>query len=1115
VEISRALDRPDPTDDQAAVIEAPVGPMLVVAGAGSGKTETMAARVVWLVANGLAESEEILGLTFTRKAAGELADRIRSRLRTLHRRGLYRREQQPSDEPQSPTVATYHSYAAAVLRDHGLRIGVEPGSRLLTEAGAWQLAEDVVQRWDGDMSAVESVPSTVTGAVLTLAAECAEHLVEPVRVGDFLTDLFDRVRRLPRKPDDPGPGQPYSAVKKQLARLSSRSCLIPLVQEYLRVKRDREVLDFGDQVALAARLADQVPQVGAIERKQSPIVLLDEYQDTSHAQLVLLRGLFGGGHPVTAVGDPHQSIYGWRGASVENLHRFAEQFRSADSGRAPVRFLPTSWRNDRAVLAAANRVSAPLRNIPDRTVAETSASVPELGERPQAGPGQVDLAWADRVETEAATVAEAIAEEWNALHRPTAAVLCRNRAQFPLVEAALRARGLPVQVVGLGGLLSVPEIVDLRAFLETVHDPGRGDSLMRLLTGPVLSLGPRDLDGLAAWARHRHAELWSPVPAAEDPGGGTGSGPARDLLDEASLIETLDDLPPASWEGSRGQRLSAVGRNRLQRLALLLRDLRGRTRLPLPDLIVEAERALLLDIEVAAVPGVRPAVARAHLDAFLQVATAFSDTGDGAGLGAFLGWLSAADHRERGLDSPVSEVRDDAVHVLTVHAAKGLEWDVVAVTGLVEGVFPNKRSARTTADKDSGWLGDLGALPYPLRGDRAGLPHWSVESAASQKDVDVALTEFGSRCGAHLVAEERRLGYVAFTRARRRLLLTGAIWGDGASPREPSRFLREVAELVGTVPGINTLAWADPVEEGESNPRTVEPERADWPRELRDDRYRALSEAADLVRREGDRQGDRQGEPDSSRWSRELAVLLAERDAQAHREIHVQLPGHLSASRLVDLARDPVALAHTLRRPVPSQPNPAARRGSDFHTWLERRFGATALVEFDDLPGAADDLPGAADDLPGDADDTAGDAAGAGVDDAGSGSDLAALRERFLASEWADRVPVAVEVAVETPIDGIVLRGRIDAVFADRTADGPRWDVVDWKTGAGPGSAREARIRSVQLAIYRLAWARLHGVDPDRVSAAFFYAASGRTVRPVDLLDEEGLVHLIRQVPER
>ncbi len=1111
VEIARALGRPDPTPEQVAVIEAPVEPLLVVAGAGSGKTETMAARVVWLVANGHVASEEILGLTFTRKAAGELADRIRSRLRALHRRGVV------DEEPQPVTVSTYHAYAAAVLSDHGLRVGIEPGSRLLGEAGAWQLAAEVVERWDGDMSGVDHVAATVTEAVLALAGECAEHLVEPVAVAAHVEGVLDRATGLPAELGTVGPGAPKAGVRDRLVRLAAKRRLVPLVEAYVERKRALDVLDFGDQVALAARIASEVPQVAVGEQARFRVVLLDEYQDTSHGQLVLLRALFGDGHPVTAVGDPHQSIYGWRGASAGNLQRFPTDFPHADGAPSACTALSTSWRNDTAVLAVANRVAADLQVPPRWARSLAHVDVPPLVARPQAGPGRVVLGWFATLEDEARAVAEVVETQWRGPagadgsarpDRPTAAVLCRARALFPVVEAALRARGLPVEVVGLGGLLSVPEVADVRAALEVLHDPTRGDSLMRLLTGPALRLGPRDLEALGAWAaelaRRRHRAAG--VGTADGRPGQVAHEVVADVVDERSVVEALDELPARGWQGPAGQALSGPGRRRLDRLGATLRDLRGRRSLPLADLVLDVERALLLDIEVAARPGVRPGTARAHLDAFVDVAAGFADSSGGPGghgsanggsaLGAFLAWLHAADTRERGLETPVTEVREDAVQVLTVHAAKGLEWDVVAVTGLVEGTFPSGVNGRAPGPSN-GWLGEIGALPYPLRGDAAGLPRWDVEGAPTQAELAARLEEFRERCGLHDVAEERRLAYVAVTRARRLLLMTGAQWGDGSRPRTASRFLQEAGDLVGQG-GVEILEWTPAAQDGVANPRDALVARADWPLDPLGPRRPAVADGADRVlaaldtaRADGPTVDVR--DEAGAGWAREVALLLAERDATTRRDLEVILPTHLSASRVVALATDPDRLAARLRRPMPEPPNPHARRGSAFHAWLEQRFGAAALVDVDDLPGAADDAAG----------------------DAG----LVALQDAFLASEWAHRTPEAVEVSIETPVEGVVLRGRVDAVFRlPDDADGtPGWEVVDWKTGPppGPDDGAAARARAVQLAVYRLAWARLQGVPVDRVRAAFFHAATGATVRPVDLLDETGLAALVTAATEQ
>jgi DNA helicase-2/ATP-dependent DNA helicase PcrA len=221
-------------------------------------------------------------------------------------------------------------------------------------------------------------------------------------------------------------------------------------------------------------------------------------------------------------------------------------------------------------------------------------------------------------------------------------------------------------------------------------------------------------------------------------------------------------------------------------------------------------------------------------------------------------------------------------------------------------------------------------------------------------------------------------------------------------------------------------------------------------------------------------------------WDRELELLLAElvRARERASGSVVELPARLSVSQLVALRRDPVELARALRRPMPRRPAPQARRGTRFHLWLEQLWGQQRLLDVDQLPGAADET--------------------AEPDD-----DLIALQEAFRASEWACRVPTEIEFPFDLVVDGVLLRGRCDAVFTD-AADG-MVDVVDWKTGRPPSGA-EAAAAAVQLAVYRLAWHHLSGTPLDRIRAGFHYVAAGRTVHPADLLDETGLLALVRTV---
>ncbi|GIG41680.1 ATP-dependent helicase [Cellulomonas phragmiteti] len=1085
VRIARLVGQHPPTEEQRAVIEAPLQPSLVVAGAGSGKTETMAARVVWLVANGLVAPEQVLGLTFTRKAAGELSERVRRRLRGLVRAAAAEGVPLPSgadvvDELARPHVSTYHAYAASLVTDHALRLGVEPGARLLGEAAQWQLASQVVEAWAGDLD-TSAATSTVVEAVLALSGALDEHLLDPDAARQGIEAL---VADLEATPAGTPPRAPYAKVRELVASLGERARVLDLVADYRARKRAADSLDFGDQVALAARIARDVPDVGAAERDRFRVVLLDEYQDTSYAQLVLLQALFRDGHPVTAVGDPHQSIYGWRGASPGGLARFPGTFpvvttdadgRGHDRRPAPVVPLSTSWRNDVAVLDAANAVAAPLRTGAARV------DVPRLAPRPGAGDGTVQGLVAPTVEDEAAAVADWVAQRWRPGTHPsgrrTAAVLCRKRSQFEPLRRALAAAGLPVEVVGLGGLLATPEVVDLVAVLQAAHDPTRGDAVVRLLTGARTRLGAADLHTLGDWARQ----------GARPAGGRTPGrrGVEADVVDERSLVDALDDPPPPGWSSPAGRTLTTEGRRRLADLAGVLRAVRAQQGLSLPELVGEAERLFGLDIEVQSRADTPPGRARAHLDAFADVAGEFARGADRPTLGAFLAWLEAADAREDGLELPVTEPDPDAVQVTTVHAAKGLEWDVVAVAGLVDGGLPATAMLGKDGPKDSGWLTGLGVLPYPLRGDADDLPRLECGGAESPKELAERLDRFRLDAGDHEVAEERRLAYVALTRARTDLLLSAAYWGDAKAPRRVSPFLTELVDA-GLV---EVVARADEPAAGTPNPRSALVPTAVWPadpftRDGATGRRDAVAAAADAVRAAAARPGAT-GRPDGAGgsagstgaggedWDALADRLLAEQSARRRGDARVALPAHLSASSLVRLDAQPEQFALGLRRPVPREPSPQARRGTAFHAWVEAWYGRATLVDVDELPGADDDA------VPGD-------------------PDQAELRAAFLRTPWAHRSPVAVEVDVETTIGGYVLRSRIDAVFPDpdRATVPGAVVVVDWKTGRPPTDPAQRASRELQLAVYRIAWARWAGVDPALVRAAFCYVGAGVTVVP-------------------
>ena len=1066
-DVAAALGLHPPTPEQAAVIAAPIEPALVVAGAGAGKTETMAARVVWLVANGFVTPERVLGLTFTRKAARQLADRVRARLRRLAGSPLLDRLDpggglRAAIQAGEPTVLTYHAYAGRLLAEHGLRLPVQPGVRLLSETASWQLAHRVVSTWDEDLE-TDRVPASVTAQLLALTSELGEHMVGEDELAEYTRRLCRLIESAPR-----AKGQ-RAAMPKALADIVAaqefRLSLLPLIEEYQRRKRAEGALDFADQMSLAATLAAEHPQVAEGERARYGAVLLDEYQDTGHAQRILLRALFGGTEheplPVTAVGDPAQAIYGWRGASAANLPRFTTDFPRREDGQLrPAREygLLTSFRNPAEVLVLANGIAEPLR--------QRGLGVERLRARDGAGRADIEVALLPDIRTEREWVADAVARRWFAHQAehgapPTAAVLVRRRADMAPIAAELRARGLPVEVVGLGGLLDEPEVADLVATLRVLADPLAGTAAARLLTGARWRIAAADLARL--WRRAN--EISAPPPTEE-------SG-MDDLFaeraEQTGLIDALDDPGDPS-------RYSPEGYRRIRELGRELAALRRRLDQSLPELVADVERTMLLDVEAQARPG---SARRAHLDAFADVVTDFAETSPTATLMSFVDYLATAAHAEDGLTPGEVEVVPDRVQVLTVHSAKGLEWEVVAVPHLAREVFPNKR-------RSSSWLRTVTSLPAALRGDAEDLPRLRVSDGMDRKEVLEAVEIHEQDFAEREAEEERRLCYVALTRSERALVVSGHWWNEtSARPKGPSDFLRELAELAGE--GVGTVAaWADEPSADEENPLVSEARTAQWPADPLGGRRDAVAEGADLVRTalaEGDTPEDEQDDPDG--WIADTDVLLAEFARRSGTAEQVPLPDHLSVSQLVELAADPGSLARRLRRPLPVPPNTFARRGTAFHGWVERRFAGDRLFDLDELPGAADP-------------DEAGD------------EELEALQAAFERSDWAHRTPHEVEVPFSTEVDGVTVRGRMDAVFAD--PDGG-WTVVDWKTGAVPEKGRMASL-TVQLAAYRLAWAALAGAPLDKVRAAFHYVRDNTTLRPADLLDADGLRDLLRSVPQ-
>ncbi|MFJ6568378.1 UvrD-helicase domain-containing protein [Streptomyces sp. NPDC091292] len=807
------------TPEQTACITAPPAPQVIVAGAGSGKTTVMAARVVWLVGTGQVAPEQVLGLTFTNKAAGELAERVR---KALVRAGVTDPDAfDPDHPPGEPVISTYHAFAGRLLTDHGLRIGLEPTARLLADATRFQLAARVLREAPGPYPALTRSFPDLVGDLLTLDAELAEHLVDPDELRAYDRELLHILDGVKLSNAD---------LRKVPDAAAARGELTELVGRYRAAKRARDLIDFGDQIALSATLARTRREVGGILRDEFRVVLLDEYQDTSVAQRVLLAGLFGGGtgHPVTAVGDPCQAIYGWRGASVANLDDFPDHFAHADGHPAARHSLSENRRSGGRLLDLANTLAEPLR--------ARHAGVEALRPAPGAErDGTVRCALLRTHAEEIDWIAGSIAHLVRTGTPPgEIAVLCRTATDFAQIQGALVARDVPVEVVGLSGLLHLPEVADLVAVCEVLQDPGANAHLVRLLTGPRWRIGPRDLALLGRRARLlvRHARVGDDDDADRRLAAAVEGVDPAEVISLADALDTFLEQPFDAQAEDDGLPFSADARVRFARLAAELRDLRRSLSDPLMDVLHRVLAVTGLEVELSASPHALAARRRETLSNFLDTAASFAATENETSLLAFLGFLRTAAQYEKGLDNALPG-GENTVKVLTAHKSKGLEWDVVAVPGLVTGTFPSTQGREK-------WTAQGKVLPHALRGDTATLPDvtdWDPRG----------LKAFHEDMKHHQHTEELRLGYVTFTRPRSLLLGSGHWWGPSQKKRRgPSDFLHALYAHCAAGHG-EIQAWADEPDEEEQNPALSQATDHAWPLPLDDQALARRRAAAQTV----------------------------------------------------------------------------------------------------------------------------------------------------------------------------------------------------------------------------------------------------------------------------
>jgi DNA helicase-2/ATP-dependent DNA helicase PcrA len=689
----------DLSDAQREAVCHGEGPLLIIAGAGTGKTTVLTRRIAHLIATRRARPEEILALTFTEKAAAEMAERVDQLI--------------PYGYAETP-ISTFHAFGDGVLREWALEAGLDPQFRVLSQP------EQVI---------------FLRERIFELPLRRFRPLGDPTRHLQALATLVSRA-----KDEDISPGQYRAWAEARLAAAADDAArdaaeaqleLAAFYEAHQRLLAAAGLADFGDQIQRPLALLREHAAVRQRLRERHRFVLVDEFQDTNHAQLELLRLLVGDPANLTVVGDDDQAIYRWRGAAAANLLAFRRLFPGA---REVV--LVDNHRSTQPILDASARLIS--YNNPYRL--EAIAGIDKRLRSPREGGLPVRHLHYDTVSAEADGVAALIEERIRAGSRPGGvAILVRSNADADPFLRALNVKGLPHRFSGSRGLYTREEVRLLVSFLRVLANPDDSVSAFYLAACELYRTPEVDLMRLNHYARRKTRpllEVLRGLPANEELAG--VSGAARE-----AAARLLADLERALVEVPR-RRTGEVLYGFLQWSGLLAR--------------LAQESSAEAEAKVK------------NIARFFEAVKAYGDVAEHDRVPAFVAHLDLL--REAGDDPAVAEadLDEDAVHVLTVHKAKGLEFPLVFLVGCAEGRFPLQR-----------------------RSDPLALPE------------ELLREELTPGVSGHLL-EERRLFYVAMTRARDELVLTSAGDYGTARTRKVSRFVVEALDLSSSKPASRSTA---------------------------------------------------------------------------------------------------------------------------------------------------------------------------------------------------------------------------------------------------------------------------------------------------------------------
>jgi DNA helicase-2/ATP-dependent DNA helicase PcrA len=675
------------------------GPLLIVAGAGTGKTTVITQRIAYLIEQGLAKSDEILALTFTEKAAGEMEERV-DRLLPMGYLDLW--------------ISTFHSFAERILKDHGLDIGLPAGFKLLNEFEQWALVRKNLDKFNLDYYRPLGNPTKFINALIKHFSRLKDEDVNPAQYLDYAEGLRENL-------DNMLSGK--EIAEQEIMRINEVANAYHFYQQLLL---ENNGLDFGDLINYCLKLFRERPAILEKYRKQFKYILLDEFQDTNWAQYELVKMLAAPKNNLAVLCDDDQSIYKFRGASVSNILQFKKDY--PDSKQT---VLINNYRNKQNILDLSyefiklnnpNRLEWQLNKNQESRIKNQVLNKKLLAQ--EKSKGVIEVIQGGDLQDEVRQVIEKIAdlkiENKNATWNDFAILVRANESAKEFCNA-LETAGLPYQFVASRGLYSKPVIMDVIAYLKMLDNYHESPALYRVLNLPVFDFSYQELVNFNYWARKKAWSLYEVLKSAAG----------------LNLGETIQ--PKISKILSLIGKHTAIAKDKTvsETIAAFLNDSGY-----LKYLIGQDER--------------KSGEAMNLLNQFMKRAKIFEAASDDKSVKGFLAEFDMEiESGEQGALAPDIESGPEAIKVMTVHAAKGLEFQYVFIANMVDKRFPSIE-----------------------RKEQIAIPDALVKEILPEGDI-------------HL-EEERRLFYVAITRAKQGLYFSWAPDYGGARKKKPSRFLNEI-----------------------------------------------------------------------------------------------------------------------------------------------------------------------------------------------------------------------------------------------------------------------------------------------------------------------------------